>query len=71
LNHIKKTFTNGDDIGYALEEREDKNFTKFIPTMHQSTTQSHSSSEASAAPSLGNMISSPDAKLQNWRRKLQ
>jgi len=66
LNHIKKTFTNGDDFGYALEEREDKNFTKFIPTMHQSTTQSHSSSEASAAPSLGNMISSPDVCCESY-----
>jgi hypothetical protein len=36
LNHIKKTFTNGDDIGTALEERKEKDFTRLIPTMQQS-----------------------------------
>jgi len=38
LNQIKKTFTNGDYNGYALEECEEMDFTKLMPTMHQFTS---------------------------------
>ena len=36
INHIRKTYTNGGDIGDALEAREEKNFARYRPSLQLS-----------------------------------
>ena len=38
INHIRKTFTHGDDIAYALEKDNDFDFTKVAPSIRASLT---------------------------------
>jgi hypothetical protein len=37
INHIRKSYTNGDDIGDALEEQVDTNMNNFMPILQVST----------------------------------
>jgi hypothetical protein len=34
INHIRKWYTDGDDIANALEERKDPDFSQWLPTLH-------------------------------------
>ena len=38
INHIRKTYKNGDDIGTALKERKEFNFTSMTPTLKTSNS---------------------------------
>ena len=38
INHIRKTFTNGDDIASALESQTEFDFTKLMPVLQVSTS---------------------------------
>ena len=42
INHIKKTFEYGEDIGKALEDREDVDLTQLMPTLYISKSSDES-----------------------------
>lgn len=47
INHIRKTYTDGDDIANALEERKEPDFDKWMPTMNPDYDEDNKMKKAS------------------------